>query len=70
MNILKQIDLKQYAIRTLEANIKFYQKEIKQNKNRYGILKIDCKNLIKTIDERNKTKLELLKLYKIQNKGA
>lgn len=67
MKLLQTIELEQQYLKNLHNNIKFYKKEIRQNKNRLGILKLDCKALIKTIDEIEKTKIRLNKLYYKQN---
>lgn len=68
MNLIKTIELEQQYLKNLHNNIKFYKKEIRANKDRLGILKLDCKALIRTINEIEKTKIKLNKLYYKQNK--
>ena len=68
MNLIKTIELEQQYLKNLHNSIKFYKKEIRQNKDRLGILKLDCKALIRTINEIEKTKIKLNKLYYKQNK--
>lgn len=67
MKLLQTIELEQQYLKNLHNSIKFYKKEIRQNKDRLGILKLNCKALIKTIDEIEKTKIRLNKLYYKQN---
>lgn len=66
--LLKRIDTKERELKKLKDNIKWLKKEIwKQKENDLGYLKLDCKDLIKTIDKYYKTKTKLYELYRKQN---
>lgn len=66
-NILRKIDkLDRELIKVIDI-IKFYKKEIYRNKDKYGILKTDCKSLIKYIDKMFNIKIKLNDLYYKQN---
>lgn len=66
-NILRKIDkLDRELIKVLNI-IKFYKSEIYKNKNKYGILRADCKNLIKYINKKDNIESKLNILFYKQN---
>ena len=71
MKLLQKIEQKEKMIKELEADIKYYKKQVgKEKKGYYGLLKLDAKCLIKAIDRLTETKNQLYKLYYKQNKGV
>lgn len=51
MKLIEKIDDLLKKIEKNKKDIKFFKNEIYRNKNYYGILRLDCRELIKTIDE-------------------
>ena len=65
--LIEKIDDIEKKINKNKSDIKFLQKEIYRNKNYYGILRLDCRELIKTIDEMLQNKYKYMQLVKKQN---
>jgi len=66
-NLINKIDKLESKKQKLIKDIKFLQKEIYKNKNQYGVMKTDSKNLIKCIENLWIVKINLMELYKKQN---
>ena len=62
--LIEKIDDIEKKIEKNKSDIKFLQKEIYRNKNFYGIMKLDCRELIKTIDEMLQNKYKYMQLVK------
>lgn len=65
--LIEKIDDIGKKIEKNKSDIKFLKKEIHRNKNYYGILRLDCRELIKTIDEMLQNKYKYMQLVKKQN---
>lgn len=65
--LIEKIDDIEKKIEKNKSDIKFLKKEIYRNKNYYGILRLDCRELIKTIDEMLQNKYKYMQLVKKQN---
>lgn len=65
--LIEKIDDIEKKIEKNKSDIKFLKKEIYRNKNYYGILRLDCRELIKTIDEMLQNKYKYIQLVKKQN---
>ena len=65
--LIEKIDDIEKKIEKNKSYIKFLQNEIYRNKNYYGILRLDCRELIKTIDEMLQNKYKYMQLVKKQN---
>lgn len=62
--LIEKIDNIEKKIEKNKSDIKFLKKEIYRNKNYYGILRLDCRELIKTIDEMLQNKYKYMQLVK------
>lgn len=65
--LIEKIDDLSKKIEKNKKDIKFFKNEIYRNKNYYGILRLDCRELIKTIDEMLQNKYKYMQLVKKQN---